>query len=465
MIGKDEIMAVADEKSLTLHVVEKDYVLGWLLAAINNNSVLSQSWAFKGGTCLKKCYFETYRFSEDLDFTLRDKSHIDEKFLKEQFSAMADWIYRETGIEIPPGRLKFDIYPNKRGHSSCEGSVYYKSYFSSGKHSYPRVKFDLTSDEVVVMPLLRRTVFHPYADQPQDGIFIESYDYPEVFGEKVRALGERCRPRDLYDVVNLFRRDCLPPPAIVRNILSQKCDYKNINVPKLIDMDAHKDGMQQNWAPMLEHQLPILPDLDAFWGSLPEFFEWLESEKTQVKAQLKVISKDGRIYQRPYGYGFRKQKALSSNALEIIRFAASNRLCVNLDYTNNEGYKSSREIEPYSLREAQNGNILLHAVRVDNGQSRSYKIEQINDASITNRVFAPRFHVELSSSDVSDLVVQKTLPKTSHHKNEGPTYVYRCPMCNKTFKRKTQNSKINSHKRKDGWPCSGRMGHYVKMVY
>ncbi|HEY0410225.1 MAG TPA: nucleotidyl transferase AbiEii/AbiGii toxin family protein [Candidatus Dormibacteraeota bacterium] len=24
----------------------------------------------KGGTCLRKCYYETYRFSEDLDFTL-----------------------------------------------------------------------------------------------------------------------------------------------------------------------------------------------------------------------------------------------------------------------------------------------------------------------------------------------------------------------------------------------------------
>ena len=40
---------------------------------------------FKGGTCLKKCYFETYRFSEDLDFTLRDGSHLDEELLKKVF--------------------------------------------------------------------------------------------------------------------------------------------------------------------------------------------------------------------------------------------------------------------------------------------------------------------------------------------------------------------------------------------
>ena len=35
MISKDEIMAVADETGLTPYVVEKDYVLGWLLAAVN----------------------------------------------------------------------------------------------------------------------------------------------------------------------------------------------------------------------------------------------------------------------------------------------------------------------------------------------------------------------------------------------------------------------------------------------
>ena len=98
MNSKDEILAFADETGLTPNVAEKDYVLGWLLAAINTNPVLSQSWVFKGGTCLKKCYFETYRFSEDLDFTLRDQTHINEVILKEQFTSVAEWLYEETGI-------------------------------------------------------------------------------------------------------------------------------------------------------------------------------------------------------------------------------------------------------------------------------------------------------------------------------------------------------------------------------
>jgi hypothetical protein len=70
MIDKAEILAVAKQTSLTPHVVEKDYVLGWMLAGIYHREELANNWIFKGGTCLKKCFFETYRFSEDLDFTL-----------------------------------------------------------------------------------------------------------------------------------------------------------------------------------------------------------------------------------------------------------------------------------------------------------------------------------------------------------------------------------------------------------
>ena len=216
MIGKDEILAVADETGLTPMVVEKDYVLGWLLAAINANPALANSWVFKGGTCLKKCYFETYRFSEDLDFTLENEAHISESFLIEQFSLISEWLYEKTGIEIPVDRLIFEIYKNPRGRRSCEGRVYYQSYFSSGKHSIPKVKFDLTADEILVMPSSRQTVFHPYSDVPPEKIHTDCYTFPELFGEKIRALAERGRPRDLYDVINLFRNDQLPAPAVMR---------------------------------------------------------------------------------------------------------------------------------------------------------------------------------------------------------------------------------------------------------
>lgn len=76
MIDKREIIDAATAFSLNPHITEKDYILGWILWGIYGHDTLAESWIFKGGTCLKKCFFETYRFSEDLDFTLTDSSHI-----------------------------------------------------------------------------------------------------------------------------------------------------------------------------------------------------------------------------------------------------------------------------------------------------------------------------------------------------------------------------------------------------
>jgi hypothetical protein len=55
LIDRREILDIAAQTSLTPHVVEKDYVLGWMLAGIYAHEELAESWIFKGGTCLKKC--------------------------------------------------------------------------------------------------------------------------------------------------------------------------------------------------------------------------------------------------------------------------------------------------------------------------------------------------------------------------------------------------------------------------
>src|SRR5437764_12804549 len=115
MITKQDIMDFAREFSLEAKTVEKDYVLGWLLAGIATRQELMDKWIFKGGTCLKKCYFETYRFSEDLDYTLTDEKHINENFLLDNFRQISDWIYDAVGIEIPRDNIRFEIYKNNAG--------------------------------------------------------------------------------------------------------------------------------------------------------------------------------------------------------------------------------------------------------------------------------------------------------------------------------------------------------------
>ena len=84
MIEKNEVLKMALGLDINPDTVEKDYVLGWVLHGISHNRE-TRNWAFKGGTCLKKCFFETFRFSEDLDFTLSEQSQLHEKFLLQTF--------------------------------------------------------------------------------------------------------------------------------------------------------------------------------------------------------------------------------------------------------------------------------------------------------------------------------------------------------------------------------------------
>lgn len=121
MIDKREILDMATQMSLTPHVVEKDYVLGWMLAGINSHPIIRDAWVFKGGTCLKKCYFETYRFSEDLDFTLTDPAHIDEAFQRglranRKLDLRADRhrnTCRKAGVRHLQKSARHDLVPGK----------------------------------------------------------------------------------------------------------------------------------------------------------------------------------------------------------------------------------------------------------------------------------------------------------------------------------------------------------------
>ena len=66
MIEPKEINRIATTNRVNDRQIEKDYVLSWVLFAISKNNVLKKVLVFKGGTVLKKAYFEDYRFSEDL---------------------------------------------------------------------------------------------------------------------------------------------------------------------------------------------------------------------------------------------------------------------------------------------------------------------------------------------------------------------------------------------------------------
>jgi predicted nucleotidyltransferase component of viral defense system len=265
VIDRRELLAAAGNLGLLPNMVEKDYVLGWLLAGVFNHPALADKWVFKGGTCLKKCYFETYRFSEDLDFTLTDESHLSVDFLCGTFREIGAWVYEETGIELPAEKVYFEVFRNKRDRLAGQGRLSYRGPIAPSSGDLPRIKLDLTSDELLALPPVDRPVSHPYSDAPDGGIMARCYSYEEAFAEKVRALAERARPRDLYDVVNLFRHGEFHPAAqVIHDTLAKKCAYKGIPFPTIATLWPLHEELAANWPVMLGHQLPSLPPWNPF---------------------------------------------------------------------------------------------------------------------------------------------------------------------------------------------------------
>jgi predicted nucleotidyltransferase component of viral defense system len=387
MISKLALQERVQEWSLREDVVEKDYVLGWLLWGIGSEPRLG-SWVFKGGTCLKKCYIETYRFSEDLDFTILPGGVYEQGALLPILAELLARLEAESG-------LRFSVRPpTLRTHPSgryTEGRIYYQG--PRGAPSPASIRLDLSASEVLARATESRSIIHPYPDELPPPATVQCYSFEELFAEKIRAMGERGRPRDLYDIVNLFRHPgLLTSPVAIRETLIAKCTSKGVPVPTfaLVDGAPTRAELESEWANMLAHQLPALPPFFDFWTELEALFRWLEGTAEPLRFEPFPVSADEEPTWAPPSIPTVWRQPVP---LESLRFAGSNYLCVEL------GYQGSRRIiEPYSLRQTRDGNLVLHAIRVDSRAHRAYRVDRIQSLRVTDRPFRPVYRVEFSSS-------------------------------------------------------------------
>jgi predicted nucleotidyltransferase component of viral defense system len=400
MITKDEIQIIAAEKQLQPNIIEKDYVLGWILAGINNHPKTKDTWIFKGGTCLKKCYFETYRFSEDLDFTYKHAGYLPtENELIDVAKEISHWVYDNSGVEIPDAGIGFKIVPNKRGSYTVQGKLSYRGALRPGVRvtNLPRIKIDLTLDEPLILSAATRKVEHQYTDKPAGGIKIAAYACEEIFAEKIRALIQRLRPRDLYDVIHLYRRKELSPNvSILKEVLAKKCNVRNVAFPTMQMIVAHEGRkfLESEWEIQLKHQLPVLPYFDDFLNELPEVFNWIAYGGVRPSLPILNIASEGAVEKlAAQSINTFMVPGFGATDLEKIRFAAANHLVINLRYQGRY-----REIEPYSFAKSAARNILLYAVKYQTGETRCYRLDRIESVEVLTKTYVPRYEIEITAT-------------------------------------------------------------------
>jgi hypothetical protein len=183
----------------------------------------------------------------------------------------------------------------------------------------------------------KRDIFHRYSDKPKGIPQAFCYCYEEIFAEKLRALAERARPRDLYDIIHLYQaRHRLEKKSEFFESLEQKCAFKKMAIPSLETIERHsqKNILSSEWDNMLKHQLPHLKPLGFFWQQLPQFFDWFYEDYPRAPlTQLKPFLGENKRWsclvlfcEKNIGLPYVERYALDITGIEIIRLNQSGKV-------------------------------------------------------------------------------------------------------------------------------------------
>ncbi len=172
--------------------VEKDYFLAIVLEILYA-SRLADRLVFKGGTALHHLYLDQLRFSEDLDFgTLGEVtlSDLEEVFSGYDFLEIKKVSPSDFSLKID--RLKF-----------------------TGPLGQPNsIKIDIDLAQDVLLPAGDLTYHNIY----RVPVKVKGMGLIEICAEKVRAVNERARYRDFYDLPMSFKKEQIEPESVISTL-------------------------------------------------------------------------------------------------------------------------------------------------------------------------------------------------------------------------------------------------------
>lgn len=262
MLLKKEIEKIAEQKGVTKTTIDKDWVLGHFVDAIFSIPECREKLIFKGGTCLRKCYFEDYRFSEDLDFTSIDTDFVLDKKLLDK---IVNLVTQRTEIPLYVQELKQLKFKGKQTGFAANvkywGADHPRNQAPAPSHRWQTsIKIEIILYEKMIFPPESRDVYHEYSDQLSEASqLIPCYSLQEVLSEKLRALIQRSytAPRDFYDIWYLSQNiNELNWPEIVA-AFHQKMKFKGLEFTGIEQMinDENNRRLQSAWKNSLGHQI------------------------------------------------------------------------------------------------------------------------------------------------------------------------------------------------------------------
>lgn len=398
MISAPEIHQLAAANQVPPSVIERDYVLGWLLWGIYTHPHLRERLILKGGNCLRKAYFPQARFSEDLDFTITepDAAALFSAYLPD----LCQRIRAASGIPILCGLTQVKPKPTPDGESQAiEGRLYFHGLLAETKKRNGgkrgdeadkasvtmTIKFDMSPYERLVLPLQWHPLLHPYSDAAACQANILTYSLEEVLAEKLRSWIQRTRPRDLHDIATIVHSQSIPIciPHILSTFL-HKTIFKQVPLAGREEMlfSGKFDLVTEHWDRAM--MIPPAQQRNAA-ASIATFQQFIEAlYDPTILTELGVAAAEPSLYRYNIQSGLRETLISAGRAHKLVR----------IRYQDHE-----RDIEPYSFRYKVTkkgvGAEYFYGFDRSRGETiKSFILHHIQGVSILPQEFTPRWAVE-----------------------------------------------------------------------
>ena len=249
MINYTRCLILAEKYGVDPAVIENDYLVEMILAAIAHDDVLKEIFIFRGGTCLHKVYFENYRFSEDIDFTFGSSTGVDNagkemlrvlEKLKSKNPEILGWTTKRE-----PERMQFFV-----------------QYAIVREIGNPKKELKLDICEAPETPAnTNRTLRFLHDEFKNEKLTINTNDIEAIAADKIsRTISANKEARDIYDLKYLLSEDIETGKMNVefRKVHSHDIDPVDL-IHKINDINLKK-----TWETRLSHQIKDLPEYDSF---------------------------------------------------------------------------------------------------------------------------------------------------------------------------------------------------------
>jgi predicted nucleotidyltransferase component of viral defense system len=288
-------------------LIEKDLVLHQILLDLSKDGFFSESFIFKGGTCLIKHYLGYYRFSEDLDFTWQDQELFKGKSQKElrrclskiidKIGELFEEISAKRGLDFKCEKHNSQFVELGGNNKFCTFKIWYTSEVLN-RESFMKIQINFVealhfeTQRAELKSLLSkpneelRLLFEEYEEYIQTIPFVV-YDVREILSEKVRSILTRrgIKARDFLDVYLVSKKYQIELYDIYDSIVDKTRFMLGFYAKYRKNFEAKKDLLLSQPFSWGEEKGLLLQPIDE-----KDFFKFTESLKPFLKKIIEGLT-------------------------------------------------------------------------------------------------------------------------------------------------------------------------------